>query len=132
MRGAHGHIAVTAAAIVSMALSSVARALEVEQIVGRWSGAEYDECVHPDDSEAAPLRIAHDADGTHIGNYGWLCTVKEWKMDGDFLVGSAKDCGQEGGDDTFDENFTLGLNARDELIFSKDGTAGLRRCPAVQ
>ena len=37
----------------------------------------------------------------------------------------------EGGDDTFDETFVLGLNGKDELLMSADATDGLRRCPAV-
>ncbi|MCB1380472.1 MAG: hypothetical protein KDK89_19200 [Alphaproteobacteria bacterium] len=121
------------AAIASVAAAAPARAVELEQLVGRWSIPEYDECSYPDNSEGAPLAIRRDGDEIWIGNYGWLCSVpvKDWKKDGGFLVGSAKGCGMEGGDDTFDETFVLGLNGKDELLMSADATDGLRRCPAV-
>ena len=46
-----------------------------------------------------------EGDEIYVGNYGWLCSVPmaEWKTDGAFLVGEAKACGMEGGDDTFDQ-----------------------------
>jgi hypothetical protein len=125
-------IGFSAAAIASVAAMPSARAVEIEQLLGRWSVLEYDECAYPDDSEAAPLKISKDEDGTHIGNYGWLCTVRDWTKDGSFLVGTARDCGAEGGDDPFDQEFQLGLNDKDELLMSKDDTTGLRRCPAAQ
>ena len=120
----------------TMALTVVttpqARALEIDQLVGRWSSTALDECVYPEDSEGAPLRIIRSEGGTEIGNYGWLCTVKSWTKDGDFLVGEAKACGQEGDGETFDDSFVLGLNAKGELLMSKDSTDGLRRCPETQ
>ncbi len=127
-----GSMGLATAVIASMTSASSAYAVEIEQLLGRWSVTEYDECQYADDSEGAPLKLERDAEGTHIGNYGWLCTVKAWTKDGDFLLGSAKDCGSEGGDDTFDEDFVLGLNAQDRLLMSRDDKTGLRRCPAVQ
>lgn len=121
------------APFVVIVISSPAPAVEIGQLLGRWSSTELDECAYPDDSEGAPLKIARDEQGTHIGNYGWLCTVTEWTKDGDFLVGKAVGCGMEGGDDTFDETFVLGLNAKDQLLMSEEeGAAGLRRCPPVK
>ncbi len=125
-------IGLTAVAI-AMALASPARAVEIDRLTGRWSSLDLDECQYPDDSEAAPLRIEHDADATHIGNYGWLCTVSDWKRDDGDLVGEAKACGQEGGDETFDQAFRLGLDGGDRLIMTDGGTVtALRRCPAAQ
>ena len=125
--GMTGLTAVAAALITT----APAQAVEIERLVGRWSSPDFDECQYADDSEGAPLRIVLDEQGTHIGNYGWLCIVKEWKQDGDFLVGEARACGQEGGDDPFDEAFRLGLDGEDRLVMS-DGGATLRRCPVVQ
>jgi hypothetical protein len=133
MRGAHGTFELSAAAIVMMASTSPAYAVELDQLLGRWSIAEYDECSAADDSEGAPLRLRREGDEIWIGNYGWLCSVpvSEWKKDGEFLVGAAKECGQEGGDDPFDETFVLGLNSKGELLMARDATDGLRRCPAT-
>ncbi len=132
--GGHSTFGVTVAAIAMAAAVSPARAVEIEQLLGRWSVSEYDECQYADDSEGAPLHIRREGSEILIGNYGWLCSVPEadWKKDGDFLVATAKECGQEGGDDPFDENFELGLSDKDELLMAKDATSGLRRCPAVQ
>jgi hypothetical protein len=132
MRGAQGMIGLTAA-IAAMAIAVPARAVELDQLVGRWSSLEHDDCQYADDSEGAPLAIRREGDEIWIGNYGWLCSVPaaDWKRDGDFLAGSAKDCGMEGGDDTFDENFVLGLNGKDQLLMVKDATGGMRRCPAA-
>lgn len=118
--------------IVTMAVAGPARAVEIDQLLGRWSSLDLDECQYADDSEGAPFSIHKDEDGTHLGNYGWLCTVKDWKQDGSFLVGFAKDCGSEGGDDPFEQQFRLGLNDQDRLLMSDTDTTGLRRCPAVQ
>ena len=133
MRRAHGTFGLTAA-IAAMAAPSSARAVDLDQLLGRWSVAEYDECLNADDSEGAPLAIRRDGNEIWVGNYGWLCSVPvaEWKKDGGFLVGAAKGCGMEGSEDTYDETFVLGLSAKDELLMSKDDTTGLRRCPAVQ
>ena len=114
------------------AMATTASAADIDKMLGRWSGPAYDECDYADDSEGAPLKITNDANGTHLGSYGWLCTVKDWKQDGDFLVGLAKDCGQEGGDYTFELKVELSLNDKDELLMGKDASIGLRRCPAVQ
>ena len=134
MNRAHGTFGLTAAAIASMAALSPARAVELEQVLGRWSSLEIDECQYADDSEAAPLHVRREGGDILVGNYGWLCSVPagEWKKDGGFLVGKAKACGQEGGEESFDETLVLGLNGRDELLMSRDATDGLRRCPAVQ
>ena len=128
--GARGMSGLTAAA-TAIAFASPAPAVEIDRLVGRWSSPDFDECQYADVSEGAPIRIVLDEQGTHIGNYGWLCTVKEWKQDGDFLMGEAKACGQEGGDDPFDEVFRLGLDGEDRLVMSDGGTA-LRRCPVAQ
>ncbi|MCA0434194.1 MAG: hypothetical protein LCH46_13130 [Proteobacteria bacterium] len=122
----------TTMAIAAVAAASQARALEIEQVLGRWSVMEYDQCTQPEDSDDRPIRIARVEDGYDIGNYGWLCSVKTWKKDGAFLVGEAKDCGEEGGGETFDDTFVLSLNARDELLMDREATSGLRRCPAEQ
>ena len=127
----HSSIGFASLAAAAMACAVPAAAVELDQLIGRWSSPDLDECQYGDDSEGAPLQIRHDADGTAIGNYGWVCVVKDWTKDGDFLVGAARDCGQEGGDDPFEETFVLGLNGKDELLMSKDATAGLRRCPAL-
>jgi hypothetical protein len=121
---------VAAAAVTAMTVPAVS--IEIDQLIGRWSSSELDECQYADDSEGAPLQIRQQDGETLIGNYGWLCGVTNWKTEDGFLVGSAKDCGMEGGDDTFDENFVLGLNSEDELLMAKDATAGLRRCPVMQ
>lgn len=127
MRNPRVALGSTVAVIAAMATN--AQAVEIDQLVGRWSSQELDECQYPDDSEGAPLQIRQQDGETWIGNYGWLCGVTDWKKDGDFLVGSAKDCGMEGGDDTFNEDFVLGLKGKDELLMAKDATDGLRRCP---
>ena len=132
MRMASQGSAVLTVAITSLALSASARAVEIEQLLGRWSSTEFDECQYADDSEGAPLHIRQENGETLISNYGFLCSVKDWKQDGDFLVGSAKACGMEGGEDTFDETYRLGLNDKGELLMSETETTGLRRCPAVQ
>lgn len=122
-----------AAAIASMAVLPPAHALDVDRVLGRWSGMEYDDCGHADDSEGAPLKIWREGDETLIGNYGWLCAVKQWSRDGGLLVGSAKDCGSEGDDDTFDQDFRIGLNDKDQLVLIEGAMTGtLRRCPAAQ
>ena len=113
-------------------MAADAQAIEIEQLLGRWSSAELDECQYPDNSEGAPLAIRAQDGETLIGNYGWLCSVKNWTKDGDFLVGAATGCAQEGGDDTFDEEFVLGLSHKDELLMAKDAAQGLRRCPVQQ
>ncbi len=131
MRGAHGMTGLAMAAIASMVFAAPVHAVEIQQLLGRWSSLELDECQYADDSEGAPLAIRQQDGETLIGNYGWLCGVKDWKKDGNFLVGSAKDCGMEGGDDTFDQDFVLGLNDKDQLLMSKEDKTGLRRCPAA-
>lgn len=127
----HGTFGVATAIIATMASVQPAHAVKLEQLFGRWTISEYDECQYADDSEGAPLQIRRENGEIWIGNYGWLCSVPEadWKKDGDFLVGAAKDCGQEGGDDPFDETFVLGLSPKDELLMAKDATTGYRRCP---
>jgi hypothetical protein len=122
----------TVVATAAIAFAVPAAAVEIEQLLGRWSSPELDECQYADDSEGAPLHIRQQDGETLIGNYGWLCGVTDWKKEDGFLVGSTKDCGMEGGDDTFDENFVLGLNGKDELLMAKDATVGLRRCPVMQ
>jgi hypothetical protein len=134
MRAVHTSLSLTTAALAGLALTLPAQALEIDQLLGRWSGLDVDECVYADDSEGAPLNIRREGDEIYVGNYGWLCSVPvaEWKKDGAFLVGEAKACGMEGGDDTFDEVLVLGLNDKDQLLLAKDPTAeGLRRCPAA-
>ena len=133
MRRVHGTFGLTAA-IATMAASVPARAVELDQLLGRWSTSEYDECQYADDSEGAPLQIRREGDEIWIGNYGWLCSVPvaDWKKDGDFIVGAAKACGMEGGDETYDETFVLGLSSKDELLMAKDATGGYRRCPAAE
>ncbi len=133
MRGAQTSRGVTAAALMGLAASAPAHALEIEQVLGRWSST-IEDCQYPDNSEAAPLHIRREGGEIWIGNYGWLCSVPagDWKKDGDFLVAEAKACGQEGDEETFDETLVLGLNARDELLMAKDQTDGLLRCPAAQ
>lgn len=123
----------TAAAIATLALAPAAHAVELEQLLGRWSSLELDECIYPADSEAAPLQVRQEGNDIWIGNYGWLCSVPvtDWKKDGDFLSASARACGQEGGDDTFDQDFLLGLSADDRLLMARDDKTGLRRCPAA-
>lgn len=127
----HVGISITAA-IAAMSLSSPGHAVDIDQLLGRWSSPDLDECAYADDSEGAPLKIEQDAEGTHIGNYGWLCTVQSWTARGDFLVGQARECGQEGGDDPFDQEFTLGLNDKDQLLMSDTDTTAYRRCPAAK
>ena len=134
MRAVNSSIGLTAAALAGLAFVLPAQALEIEQLLGRWSDPDLDECVYADDSEGAPLNIRREGDEIYVGNYGWLCSVPmaEWKTDGAFLVGEAKACGMEGGDDTFDQVLVLGLNDKDQLLLTKDPTAaGLRRCPAA-
>jgi hypothetical protein len=132
MRTAHGTFELTAAAFAVIAGVSPAHAIGIEQVLGRWSVAEYDECGYADDSEGAPLHIRREGDETLIGNYGWLCSVKDWKSEGGFLIGAAKACGHEGEEETFDDTIVLGLSSSDELLMSRDATSGLRRCPAAQ
>ena len=69
-----------------------------------------------------PLNIRREGDEIYVGNYGWLCSVPlaAWKKDGAFFIGEARDCGMEGGDDTFDEVLVLGLNDKDQLLLTKD------------
>ena len=134
MRGLHTSMSLTTAALAGLALALPAQALEIEQLLGRWSGLDLDECVYADDSEGAPLNIRREGDEIYVGNYGWLCSVPlaAWKKDGAFFIGEARDCGMEGGDDTFDEVLVLGLNDKDQLLLTKDPAAeGLRRCPAA-
>lgn len=131
MIGNGSAIGLGSAAIAAMVCAAPAHALEIEQVLGRWSSPDLDECQYADDSEGAPLKIERNAEGTHIGNYGWLCTVKDWTKDGGFLTGTARNCGQEGGDDSFDETFVLGLSSKGELLMARDATDGLRRCPAA-
>ena len=134
MRGMHTSMSLTTAALAGLALALPVEALEIEQVLGRWSDPDLDECVYADDSEGAPLKIRREGDEIYVGNYGWLCSVAvaEWKKDGAFLVGEAKACGMEGGDDTFDQVLVLGLNDKDQLLLTKDPTAAaLRRCPAA-
>ncbi len=134
MRGAQTGMSMTTAAIAGLALALPAQALELEQLLGRWSALDRDECAYADDSEGAPLSIRREGDEIYVGNYGWLCSVPaaEWQTDGTFLVGDARACGMEGGDDTFDEVLVLGLNDKDQLLLTKDPAAqGLRRCPAA-
>ena len=134
MRAVNSSIGLTTAALAGLAFALPAEALEIDQLLGRWSNPDLDECVYADDSEGAPLNIRREGDEIYVGNYGWLCSVPvaEWKKDGAFFIGAAKDCGMEGGDDTFDEVLVLGLNDKDQLLLTKDPTvAGLRRCPAA-
>ncbi|MFN0194010.1 MAG: hypothetical protein ACKVP5_18895 [Aestuariivirga sp.] len=122
-------LGLTPAFIASVAAISAAHAVEIDDVLGRWSTTEYDECGYADNSEGAPIRIARDEDGTSIGNYGWLCTVKTWSKDGDFLVGSG-DCGSEGGDDPFTAGFRIGLNREGQLVMAQgEAESLLRRCP---
>jgi len=130
----HTSVSLTTAALAGLAFPLPAQALEIDQLLGRWSNPALDECVYADDSEGAPLNIRREGDEIYVGNFGWLCSVPvaEWKKDGAFFIGEAKDCGMEGGDDTFDEVLVLGLNDKDQLLVAKDPTAeGLRRCPAA-
>ncbi|MGL4297261.1 MAG: hypothetical protein ACRC2G_09205 [Aestuariivirga sp.] len=134
MRALNSSIGLTAAALAGLAFVLPAQALEIEQLLGRWSDPDLDECVYADDSEGAPLNIRREGDEIYVGNYGWLCSVPltAWKKDGAFFIGEARDCGMEGGDDTFDEVLVLGLNDKDQLLLTKDPAAkGLRRCPAA-
>lgn len=135
MRHPAGIFALSALALASMAAAPVARAVEIDKLLGRWSSPDLDDCGYADDSEGAPLAIRRVEGEIWIGNYGWLCSVPvaDWKKDGDYLVASAKACGLEGGDDTFDEDFRLGLDAEDRLLMDGDGTvAAFRRCPAAE
>ena len=134
MSAVNSSIGLTAAALAGLAFVLPAQALEIEQLLGRWSDPDLDECVYADDSEGAPLNIRREGDEIYVGNYGWLCSVPltAWKKDGAFFIGEARDCGMEGGDDTFDEVLVLGLNDKDQLLLTKDPAAkGLRRCPAA-
>jgi hypothetical protein len=134
MRALNSSIGLTAAALAGLAFVLPAQALEIEELLGRWSDPDLDECVYADDSEGAPLNIRREGDEIYVGNYGWLCSVPltAWKKDGAFFIGEARDCGMEGGDDTFDEVLVLGLNDKDQLLLTKDPAAkGLRRCPAA-
>jgi hypothetical protein len=134
MSALNSSIGLTAAALAGLAFVLPAQALEIEQLLGRWSDPDLDECVYADDSEGAPLNIRREGDEIYVGNYGWLCSVPltAWKKDGAFFIGEARDCGMEGGDDTFDEVLVLGLNDKDQLLLTKDPAAkGLRRCPAA-
>ena len=134
MRAVNTSMSLTTAALAGLALALPAQALEIEQLFGRWSDPDLNECVYADDSEGAPLNIRREGDEIYVGNYGWLCSVPmaEWKTDGAFLVGEAKACGTVMVNDTFDEVLVLGLNDKDQLLLTKDPTAaGLRRCPAA-
>lgn len=130
-----GILVLAATVIASAAANEAARAVDTGQLLGRWSSLDVDECVHADDSEGAPLAIRRVEDEIWIGNFGWLCSVPvaDWKKDGNSLVASAKGCGLEGGDDTFDEDFRLSLDADDRLVMAGGGTAAaFRRCPVAR
>jgi hypothetical protein len=132
MQGGHGILGLAAAAIVTMASAGPAHAVEIGQLLGRWSAPDLEECQYADDSEGAPLQIRREQGETLIGKYGWLCSVKDWKTDGDFLTGTSKGCGQEGDGETFDTDFRIGLNAQDQLMMvDGDITNIYRRCPAA-
>jgi hypothetical protein len=135
MRHATGIALFTSVALASAAAPQAARALEIDRLLGRWSSPDMDDCAHADDSEGAPLAIRRMEDEIWIGNYGWLCSVPvaEWKKDGEYLVASARGCGLEGGGDTFDEDFRLGLDADGRLLMAGGGSVAVfRRCPAAE
>ncbi|MFO1123247.1 MAG: hypothetical protein U1F47_13125 [Hyphomicrobiales bacterium] len=134
MRVAQASMSIATAAFAGLALTMPAKAVEIQQLLGRWSSPDLDECGEPDNSEGAPLSIRLESGEVWIGNYGWLCSVPvgDWRADGDFLTGSARACGQEGGDDPFDQDFRLGLDKQDRLLMvDGETTTTLRRCPAA-
>jgi hypothetical protein len=134
MRAVQAGMSVTTAALAGLAFAVPAQALEIDQLLGRWSNLDSDECVYPDNSEAAPLSIRRDGENIDIGNYVWMCAVPagDWKTDGEYITASATACGQEGGDDPFDQDFRLGLDKQDRLLMvDGETTTTLRRCPAA-
>jgi hypothetical protein len=114
--------------LTALAFAGQAAAQDIDGMVGRWTGYDRDDCIQADTSEAAPLRIARDGDVTSIGNFGWLCGIKNWQRQGPFLTG-AGDCASEGGDDDFRSRFMIGLADANQLVMARDGVLTvLRRC----
>lgn len=118
----------TAAAFMPLAIISPAVAVPIGDMLGRWSADGLKDCANAENTEGAPLQVARDDYGTHIGNYGWLCSVKTWAEDGVLLKGSAT-CASEGGGDDDTSTLRLGLTNDDQLLLIDDnGIALYARC----
>ena len=66
----------TAAAIMPLAAGVPASAAQIDEMLGRWSADNQQDCAYADNSEAAPLSVTSDGQGYQIGNYGWSCGVE--------------------------------------------------------
>jgi hypothetical protein len=136
MRGVHAIAGLTGMAVSAVLASSCARALEIDEVIGRWESPSvpkaYD-CKAESGTETQPVEITREDGKIYVGAYAWGCYVETFNPLGVMVTGKAV-CSEEGGDGQsnpiYEATLILGLTPEDQLIVADDSNVTvLNRCP---